>query len=56
MLKCEKCGKLLQVDKHCYQVRWGYWVAAGVEDTKEFIPEEDVTYLCEECGIERSNV
>ena len=48
-MTCEKCGETVAEDERCYQVRYGY-----IQDG-EFVPEEDVSIVCEECGVERGN-
>ena len=50
MKSCEMCGKTVQADEHCYEIRYGY-----IDETGQFQPDEDVAVHCEECGVERGN-
>jgi len=44
ILKCERCGKEIEANKPTIQVRKGYFNEDG-----EFVAEEDICYLHEEC-------
>ena len=50
-MDCEKCGNPIKADEHCYQVRYGCIEDDGIT----FLPEEDVAYRCEDCGVDRDN-
>jgi hypothetical protein len=44
-MKCGKCGKVLMEGEKTYQIRIGYI------ENGEFVPEEDIGYLCGNCYI-----
>ena len=46
-MDCQLCGKTIQEDEPCYQIRWGN---RGVDE--DFETEEVVAYHCQECGVE----
>lgn len=48
---CEICGNTINPDEHCYQIRYGHIEEDGIT----FLPEEDIAYHCEGCGVERGN-
>lgn len=50
-VSCEMCGETIESGKRCYQIRYGYIEDDGIT----FLPEEDIAYHCEGCGVERGN-
>ena len=47
---CGFCGKKIEPDEPCYQIRVGHLDSNG-----DFIPDEDYAYHCSDCGVETGN-